>query len=158
MKAISLFITLSLFGFSVFAGSTQPQKLGSLKAKNKPLFFKSEKSGYVPDGHEFSLECTIYRDHYTFKKVTRRQTWLTSRRLSVPPEAKFKIAEAARGKVSYEVAPADIGDKIYRAYSIRPLQTIEVDLGSTLDSRTISTNSSPAAKILKTYIDQTCVP
>lgn len=121
-----------------------------------PILYKHQTSGFVPYTQSFTLTCEIYADHYKMVKKTPRKTFITMNHFHLPKVAYKKIAAASQGKMSYQVAPADIGNEIYGANMIEPLETIAVDLGSTRDGQHVSTNSDPAASLLKKFIDRTC--
>jgi hypothetical protein len=125
---------------------------------NHPLLLKETTSGFVPEHMEFTSRCEIYATHY--KLVTKRQgkTYITMKKLVLPADIQEKIETAADAEITYQQAPADIGNRIYLAQLnlTAPEPTI-IDLGSTRDSQTISTNNSESATELKQFLDETCI-
>ncbi len=121
------------------------------------LLEKIVRTGYVLEEHAFQMECRV-----TAKKVFvnfRKQGLKKSIELdkNVNPKAENLIIAAAKGNITSRVAPADIGDLIYLAHMPNPNDSFtQIDLGSTLDSRTITENDSPEAFELRTLLDSVC--
>lgn len=122
-----------------------------------PVLYKDITSGFVPEDQAFTLHCDIFEESYKMVVVKNGKTSITRKHLVLPELIQTKIIEAASGTMTYVVAPADIGNRIYGANIKEATQITPIDLGSSLDSRTISKNSAPSAEDLKSFIDHTCV-
>lgn len=156
LKKSLLSMALILGAFSSFEAFATNENAPAYE-DNKPYLYKRESSGFVPEDQRKSLECGIYKKFYKVVVNQNGRTSITAKKFILTDEIKAKIAEAHSGAVTYQQAPADIGDSVYGAYHKELGASYDVDLGSILDSQTISTNSSPAAAYLKKYIDAICV-
>jgi hypothetical protein len=152
---VSIWVILGGFcGGNVFANQAPTNQE---MANTTPMFVKEVTSGYVPEEQAFSLRCEIYPMHYKMTWIRHDKTSITMKHIQVPKDIQGKIAEAANGQLTYRMAPADIGNRIYRANLIDGLKITPVDLGSTIDSQSISENAAPQAAELRTFLDQTCL-
>lgn len=149
-------LTLCSFTLVLNSASSSAQPNNSY-GDNLPLLYKEVTSGYVPEEMAFSLKCEIYPTYYKLVLIKNTKTQITAKKLTLDDTILKQIKQASGGTMTYQMAPADIGNSIYGANLTENKVLQIVDLGSTLDSQSISTNSAPEASELKTFIDTTCV-
>jgi hypothetical protein len=124
----------------------------------KPLLYRNITSGFVRPENAQSSKCEIFPTYYRLITVKNKIKNLTMRKLVIPEDLTALILEVSKGEVTYRPAPADIGSQIYGAYiKLDTYSFLSVDLGSTRDSQTISTNANSKSLDLKEFIDQVCV-
>jgi len=141
----SLLIALSLFS------------LRSLASYDGALLEKVFHTGYVPVGRDFSLNCKIYSNKVVvqFFKLDLKKT--VEFRQDIDSNITELIEQASKGEITKRMAPTDIGIRKYTATQVLPNDTTRlVDLGSIIDSQSITVNHSEAASSLKSYIDKVC--
>lgn len=141
----SLLIALSLFS------------LRSLASYDGVLLEKVFHTGYVPVERDFSLYCTIYSNKVVveFSKLGLKKT--VEFRQDIDSKITELIEQASKGDITKRPAPTDIGIRKYTATQVLHNDTTRpVDLGSIIDSQSITENHSAAASELKLYIDKVC--
>lgn len=118
---------------------------------------KNQTSGYVPEHMSFQFRCVIYADRVV---VDYQKAWEITKhieyKVQLPANTKDLITKSADGIITKRLAPTDIGNNEYYAYTKLPAAVNQIDLGSVYDSRYISENQAPEAKELKKFIDTTC--
>lgn len=121
------------------------------------IFQKQAISGYVPDERVFKLDCTIFADRAVISYEKRDIKAHIEKKIKHLKEVNELIDEAKNGEIVTHPAPTDIGIKIYKAFkNLGNDQIIEIDLGSIIEGAKITQNRSPAAPVLKEYIDSIC--
>jgi hypothetical protein len=126
-------------------------------AWNPLLLQKKVASGFVPENMAYNLDCKIFGDKveiiYTKIGLVKNIEYKNQ----VQTDIYELINKAGLGKITSGPAPADIGNQEYTAFEVSPNDAFKtIDLGSVLDSRSITKNSSPAARKLTEYLDQVC--
>lgn len=137
--------------------STILMSTSSFATNNDVLLQKIQHTGFVRADKAFALDCKIFANKvivdFHKKGLSKNIEFL----MNIDPSIIDEIPKAALGSMTSRRAPHDIGSKIYSAFQSLPNNVLnKIDLGSTEDGRYITSNSSTATTILKTYLDTVC--